>query len=247
MRALEALGAHFDALAERREAAEHAALSASETATVRSTAAARIEAEGCAAEPGTDRPMGLPSPEAVQMATDAICRHFLLPETRQHPQVQSAIMRLAYQLMAYGLVPAKSDSAERRAEQHRPGHHVLVVDDVADVLVTVRAFLVNAGFTVEKATSGDEALHKIAADPRINILVTDFAMPGLSGVDLITHAKQLRPNLKALVITGYPNADGLMELPPHTSILVKPFRRANLVAEVKSLLGEMSALSETKR
>jgi len=108
VRALEALGAHFDALAERREAADHAAFSAAETATVRSTATSRLEAEDPTAKPGPDRPMGLPSPEALQMATDAICRHFLLPETRQHPQVQSAIMRFAYQLMAYGLVPAKS-------------------------------------------------------------------------------------------------------------------------------------------
>jgi CheY-like chemotaxis protein len=188
------------------------------------------------------------------MATDAICRHFVLRETREHPVVKSAAARLAYLLMAYGLEQPKPaavvSTPEKPETAGSPGEaeqHILVVDDVADVLVTVRAFLVNAGFTVEKATSGDEALHKIAADPRINILVTDFAMPGLSGVDLITHAKQLRPNLKALVITGYPNADGLMELPPHTSILVKPFRRANLVAEVKSLLGEMSALSETKR
>ena len=243
MRALEALGAHFDALAERREAAEHAALSASETATVRSTAAARIEAEGCAAEPGTDRPMGLPSPEAVQMATDAICRHFLLPETRQHPQVQSAIMRLAYQLMAYGLVPAKSDSTERRVEQHRADYHVLVVDDVADVLVTVGAFLVNAGFVVRKVANGDEALRLIASDPRIDVLVTDFAMPGLSGADLIAQAGQIRPQLRALVITGYPNADGLAELPPHTTILAKPFRRDTLLAAVRSLLGEAPQVS----
>lgn len=234
MRALETLGAHFDALAERREAAEHAALSAAQTA---------IEAEGCAAEPGTDRPMGLPSPEALQMATDAICRHFLLPETRQHPQIQSAIMRFAYQLMAYGLVPAKSGSTERRAEPHRAGHHVLVVDDVTDVLVTVGAFLVNAGFAVRKVANGDEALRLIASDPRIDVLVTDFAMPGLSGADLIEQAGQIRPRLRALVITGYPNADGLAELPPHTTILSKPFRRDTLLAAVRSLLGEAPQVS----
>jgi DNA-binding response OmpR family regulator len=110
-----------------------------------------------------------------------------------------------------------------------------MVDDDAETLVTVGAFLVNSGFTVEKAASGDEALRKIVANPSINILVTDLMMPGMSGVDLITHARRVRPTLKALVITGYPNADELAGLPPHASILVKPFRRATLIAEVKSL------------
>ncbi len=64
-------------------------------------------------------------------------------------------------------------------------------------------------------------------------------MPGLSGVELIVQASQIRPHLKALVITGYPNADGLAELPPQTAILVKPFRRDTLIAGVKSLLGEL--------
>ena len=111
-----------------------------------------------------------------------------------------------------------------------------MVDDVADVLVTFGAFLVNTGFAVRKVANGDTALRLIASDPRFDVLVTDFAMPGLSGADLIEQAGQIRPQLKALVITGYPNADGLAELPPHTTILAKPFRRATLLAAVSSLL-----------
>ena len=76
------------------------------------------------------------------------------------------------------------------------------------------------------------------------MLITDFAMPGLNGVELIAQATQIRPNLKTLVITGYPDADGLAELPPHTTILVKPFRRDVLIAGVRSLLGEMRPLPD---
>jgi CheY-like chemotaxis protein len=123
---------------------------------------------------------------------------------------------------------------------------ILVVDDDAETLVTVGAFLVNSGFTVEKAASGDEALRKIVANPSINILVTDLMMPGMSGADLITHAKRVRPTLKALVITGYPNADELAGLPPHSSILVKPFRRATLITEVKSLLNKTPVPNNTE-
>jgi DNA-binding NtrC family response regulator len=115
---------------------------------------------------------------------------------------------------------------------------ILVVDDVADVLEKLGGFLVKAGFTVETAASGDEALRKVLADPQINTLVTDLAMPGLSGAALITRAKEVRPNLKALVITGSPNA----ELPVDTPFLVKPFRRAALIAKVTSLLGQDAGL-----
>ena len=51
----------------------------------------------------TDEPMGLPSPEALQMATDVIRRRYVLPETMERPEVRSECMRLAYLIMAYGL------------------------------------------------------------------------------------------------------------------------------------------------
>jgi DNA-binding NtrC family response regulator len=124
----------------------------------------------------------------------------------------------------------------------KTGESILVVDDVADILGTLAGFLAKAGFTVEMAASGDEALRKIVADPRIDTLVTDLAMPGLSGAALIERAKHVRPNLKALVVTGSPSA----ELPPHIPILVKPFRRATLIAKVKSLLGNGAAPNEIK-
>ena len=59
--------------------------------------------------------------------------------------------------------------------------------------------------------------------------------------DLITQAMQIRPSLKALIITGYPNAAGLANLPTGTMVLSKPFRRNALVAAVKSLLGSDGA------
>jgi CheY-like chemotaxis protein len=251
---LQALSKRFDELAERREGEQHRTHSAPDVPPLRYSPESQQPETERHTEPNfVERPMGPPAPRALAMATDAICRHFVLNETRQHPVVKSAAVRLAHLLTAYGLAEPQPVTVVRTSKTPEmadiPGQgepHILVVDDVTDVLVTVRAFLVNAGFTVKKATSGDEALRKITANPQINILITDFAMPGLSGVDLITHAKQVRPNIKALVITGYPNADGLAELPPHTSVLVKPFRRANLIAEVKSLLGETAVASKAR-
>jgi CheY-like chemotaxis protein len=249
MRALVTLAGRFHALAERRE---NVARGATEALALRSADVAWFEAGKRTVMLGSDRPMGLPSVEAMRMAADALSRHYVLPETVQHPAIQSETTRLAYTLMAYGMAPTKTEpaaawstiaiqqsSAARFDRPRGTGHHILVVDDVSDVLVAVGAFLMKEAFVIRQATNGTEALRLIAGDPRIGILITDFAMPGLNGVELIAQATQIRPNLKALVITGYPNADGLAELPPHTAILVKPFRRDTLIAGVRSLLGGM--------
>jgi hypothetical protein len=50
-----------------------------------------------------DVPLGMPSPEALRLATGAIRLRYVLPETMQHPQVRSECMRLAYFIQACGM------------------------------------------------------------------------------------------------------------------------------------------------
>jgi CheY-like chemotaxis protein len=189
---------------------------------------------------GPDNPLGLPSPQALKTATDAVARKYVLPETLLHPVVQSYIIKLAGWLTAYGLVPTEPDIAPDPVHAvHQVGRHLLVVDDTADVRVTVGAFLAGAGFVVASAPDGDAALRLIAGDPEIGVLITDYAMPGLTGVELIALAAEIRPDLRALLITAYPSVDGLAELPSHIKLLTKPFRRAALIAHVKTLVGEV--------
>ena len=197
------------------------------------------EAEERMATQVPGRLFGLPSPQALKMATEAILRGYVFPETVLHPVVTSSIMGLAYQLMAYGLVPAEpTPAAAQSSKAALNAQHVLLVDDSADVLVAVGAFLVGAGFVVMAAGDGDTALRLIVDNPEIGVLITDFVMPGLSGVELIAQATQMRPDLKALLITAYPDADGLAELPSHVRVLTKPFRRAALITHVTNLVRE---------
>ena len=55
-------------------------------------------------ERSPDVPLGLPSPEALQLASDTVRRRYVLPETMQHSAVRSEILNLAYMIQAYGLV-----------------------------------------------------------------------------------------------------------------------------------------------
>ena len=112
---------------------------------------------------------------------------------------------------------------------------VLLVDDAPDVLVTLGAFLGRAGIQVIKAASGDEALRIVASDQSLHAIVTDHAMPGLSGTELLLHAAQLRPELPGLVVTGFADSRSLGELPAHVRVLRKPFRREELVRSVQHM------------
>src|SRR5689334_8120452 len=91
------------------------------------------------------------------------------------------------------LVPAsiaKSGSSPR----------ILVADDDPRILATVASFLTKAGFAVQKAADGEEAMQAIAGDPDISLLVTDFSMPEMSGATLISEAIRVRPHLRALLM-----------------------------------------------
>ena len=117
---------------------------------------------------------------------------------------------------------------------------MLLVDDVPDVLFAAGLFLEKAGLQVAATESGDAALALLAAGERFDVLVTDYAMPGLNGVDLVALAREVQPGLPALIITGFAEVD-TERMAQIASVLRKPFRRQQLVEAVAGLLGTAPA------
>nr|WP_255636265.1 PAS domain-containing protein [Azospirillum sp. 412522] len=115
----------------------------------------------------------------------------------------------------------------------RVGGHVLVVEDDPIVALTVATALEDAGFTITRAASADEALPLLEAGG-FDLLFSDVVMPGLmSGVDLARSAQRLHPELPVVLATGYSEevarATGVMVLP-------KPYRIDHLVQVLDTLL-----------
>ena len=108
----------------------------------------------------------------------------------------------------------------------------LLVEDSPDILATIGRFLDAAGFDVMRADNGDKALSALVVGQRFALLVTDYAMPGLSGREIAIRALAMLPDLKVLIITGFPDAEALTELPAGVAVMVKPFRRAKLLAQL---------------
>ncbi len=113
---------------------------------------------------------------------------------------------------------------------------VIIVDDDADVGRITSTILQKAGFEVVFASSGDEALDALRRDPSVDALITDYAMAGMDGANLVMQARKLNPELPALIITGYAGVDGLEQLPAGVEILRKPFQRQDLIRRIKALL-----------
>jgi PAS domain S-box-containing protein len=133
------------------------------------------------------------------------------------------------------------------AEPHSPaagpaGRHatgrILLVDDNDDVLVTTGAFLKKAGFEVVQAASGEQALALLTAGGRFDALVSDHAMPGMNGAELLAAAHLHQPGLSAVIITGFADASYAASLPAATPVLHKPFQHFDLIAALRLVIEE---------
>jgi signal transduction histidine kinase len=101
---------------------------------------------------------------------------------------------------------------------------ILLVDDHAEVRSTTAAVLEELGHEVIEAENGKEALTALQNGAAgCDILVSDYAMPNISGTEVVRHARRLRPGMPALIITGYAEAEAVHGRPEGVEILLKPF------------------------
>ena len=86
--------------------------------------------------------------------------------------------------------------------------------------------LMDLGHSVLEAPSAAHAIKLLESDAQFDVMITDYAMPGMTGLDLATKVKQLKPKLPIVLATGY------AELPPQASIefprLDKPYTQEQL-------------------
>jgi PAS domain S-box-containing protein len=108
---------------------------------------------------------------------------------------------------------------------------VLAVEDDSLVLMNTAAMLEDLGHSVLEATSGDEALEILRREPRADLVITDQAMPRMTGTQLIEAVKAEWPGVAVILATGY--AELPADADPATPRLDKPFTQqalANAIA-----------------
>ncbi|MDB5408600.1 MAG: hybrid sensor histidine kinase/response regulator [Rhodospirillales bacterium] len=141
-------------------------------------------------------------------------------------------VELLFPVIEGGQTTETGAPARNAAAECKPCH-VLVVDDDSMVAESTAAMLSDLGHTVVIASSAPGAMERIRAEAKIDLVITDHAMPGMTGVELAKQIRQARPELPIILATGYADLPGGDDL--GLPRLAKPYRQAELETMVAKL------------
>jgi CheY-like chemotaxis protein len=121
------------------------------------------------------------------------------------------------------------------------GLTVLVVDDEATIRMLVTEVLSDLGYAALEAADGASGLELLRSGARIDLLISDIGMSGgMNGRQMVNVARQLRPDLKVLFITGYAEqaflGDGRLE--SGMQVMTKPFSLEAMARRIQDLLSQ---------
>jgi signal transduction histidine kinase len=129
------------------------------------------------------------------------------------------------------------NAPEQQSEPLRP-LKLLLVDDHPEVRCTTAALLEDRGHEVVQAENGAAALILLKQrECDFDLLITDYAMPHLSGTDFLREARLVCPDVPALLITGYADTEMIRDRPANVEMLLKPFTPAKLEAAIARSCG----------
>jgi CheY-like chemotaxis protein len=114
---------------------------------------------------------------------------------------------------------------------------VLLVDDDIEVRQVAAVILGELGFQVVEASSAEDAMETIQGPARIDLLMTDLAMPGIGGMELAHLATRARPALKVLYTSAYVRATEGSRALRHGPLIEKPWMLDQLREIVERLVG----------
>ena len=124
-----------------------------------------------------------------------------------------------------------------------PARRVLLVDDDSAVREVTSAMLQDLGCVVVEAGSGGAALDLLEHEAGYDLMVLDFAMPGMNGAEVAREVRARRPGLPILFVTGYADTSALQGV-GEDRIVQKPFRDDDLIRKTRRLLGGGQAGSD---
>ena len=119
----------------------------------------------------------------------------------------------------------------------KPKPTVLFIDDDASMRKVYTVGLAMAGIPMHIVSSAEEAA-KVLEEKKIDVVVTDLMMPGMTGRELAAVARQKFPNVRVLYVTGFADTlfTGVNELAAHESFVEKPFGADGLLEATRLLM-----------
>jgi DNA-binding NtrC family response regulator len=122
---------------------------------------------------------------------------------------------------------------------------ILIVDDDLNVLEVLEARLQSAGFDTFKAENGRDAL-RLLKDNKIDLLISDMKMPGMSGMEVLSKARALQPGLPIIFLTAYGTIPDAVKAVKAGAVdyLAKPFDGRELVFKLRKVLEDSPQLGD---
>ncbi len=136
-------------------------------------------------------------------------------------------------------LPAVSRPTGLHAQTDSRLHDILIVDDNQAVRDVLQIFLESDGYQVMSAASGEEAMLMLQApSSRIGAAIVDYCMPETNGLELFVEIRKLRPDIPFILVSGSANlvSTTQFESLPQVAFLKKPFDRASILKELRTLL-----------
>ena len=113
---------------------------------------------------------------------------------------------------------------------------ILLVDDHDAVRETTAGMLSDMGHEVDSASDGPGLLRKLSAAPAdYDLIITDYAMPLLSGAEVLKQAREIRPGMPGIIISGYADSGSITGQGNESAVLTKPFTLDQMKAAIGAL------------
>ena len=110
---------------------------------------------------------------------------------------------------------------------------MLLVDDHLGVRATTAALLEDLGHVVTQAGTARKCSTCSRTIPtRFDLIISDYAMPRLSGAEVVRQAREIRPAMPAILMTGYADAGSISRRPEDVHVLAKPFTAEQMSAAI---------------
>lgn len=124
-----------------------------------------------------------------------------------------------------------------------PTMRILLVDDDLHIRSLGRELLETLGYPVETAENGEEVLEMLHQGRPLDLVILDYHLPGMSGMEVMQRLKRLRPGAEVLVASGFFSKQEKQELTAGGArgFLDKPFRFGELKSRIEEILEERSA------
>jgi len=138
----------------------------------------------------------------------------------------------------HGKIAAAHAPAAKHAKYASAGETVMVIEDEPVVRGVVLEMLAEQGYRVLEAVDGPSGLKILRSNEAVDLLVTDVGLPGMNGRQVADQARETRPELKILFITGYAESAAISDgfLQPGMEMITKPFELDHLAWRVRAML-----------